>query len=66
MQLLADAVDSYEETALARWWGVNWNAARAGVDVLAVIAPGIPSTAERLKIRLFGAAPGHLIVDRKR
>jgi glycosyltransferase involved in cell wall biosynthesis len=52
--------------ALARWWGVNWNAARAGVDVLAVIAPGIPSTAERLKIRLFGAAPGHLIADRKR
>jgi hypothetical protein len=34
--------------------------------VLAVIAPGIPSTAERLKVRLFGAAPGHLIADRKR
>jgi glycosyltransferase involved in cell wall biosynthesis len=53
-------------TALARWWTVNWNAARALVDVLAVVAPGIPGAAERLKIRLFGAAPGHLLVDRKR
>jgi len=53
-------------TALARWWTVNWNIARAVVDVLAVIAPGIPGLAERLKIRFFGAAPGHLLVDRKR
>ena len=52
--------------ALARWWAVNWNIARAGVDVLAVVAPGIPGAAERLKVRLFGAAPGHLIEDRKR
>jgi glycosyltransferase involved in cell wall biosynthesis len=51
--------------ALARWWAVNWNIARAGVDVLAVVAPGIPGAAERLKVRLFGAAPGHLIADRK-
>ena len=53
-------------SALARWWAVNWNSARALVDVLAVVAPGVPSAAERLKIRLFGAAPGHLLADRKR
>ena len=50
---------------LARWWAYNWNVARAGVDVLAVVAPGVPGAAERLKTRLFGAAPGHLIADRK-
>jgi glycosyltransferase involved in cell wall biosynthesis len=53
-------------SALARWWFVNWNIARAGVDVLAVVAPGVPSAAERIKIRMFGAAPGHLLADRKR
>jgi glycosyltransferase involved in cell wall biosynthesis len=52
--------------ALARWWGANWNVARAAVDVVAVVAPGAPRMAERLKIRLFGAAPGHLLADRKR
>jgi glycosyltransferase involved in cell wall biosynthesis len=52
--------------ALARWWTVNWNIARAGVDVLAVVAPSVPIAAERLKIRLFGAAPGHLLADRNR
>jgi hypothetical protein len=52
--------------ALARWWLVNWNLARAGVDVLAVVAPGLPIAAERVKIRFFGAAPGHLLADRKR
>lgn len=52
--------------ALARWWGVNWNIARAGVDVIAVVAPGAPALAERMKIRFFGAAPGHLLADRKR
>lgn len=51
---------------LARWWLHNWNAARAAVDLLAVAAPGAPAHAERLKIRLFGAAPGHLIADRRR
>ncbi len=52
-------------SALARWWFVNWNSARAAVDVLAVVAPGLPIAAERLKIRMFGAAPGHLLADRK-
>jgi hypothetical protein len=52
--------------ALARWWAANWNVARAAVDVVAVVAPGLPITAERVKIRLFGAAPGHLLADRKR
>jgi hypothetical protein len=51
---------------LARWWGYNWNIARAAIDVLAVAAPSAPAQAERLKIRLFGAAPGHLLADRRR
>ncbi len=51
---------------LARWWGSNWNAARAGVDVLAVLAPQAPSVAERIKTRLFGAAPGHFVSERRR
>ncbi len=51
---------------LARWWAHNWNAARAAVDVLAVALPSAPGRAERLKVRLFGAAPGHLVADRRR
>ena len=51
---------------LARWWGHNWNAARAVVDMLAVAAPSAPARAERLKNRLFGLAPGHLLADRRR
>jgi len=51
---------------LARWWAYNWNAARAGVDLLAIALPSAPAQAERLKIRLFGAAPGHLVADRRR
>ncbi len=51
---------------LARWWACNYNAARAAVDVLAVAVPSAPGLAERLKVRLFGAAPGHLVTDRRR
>lgn len=51
---------------LARWWFTNWNAVRAAVDVLAVIAPGAPGFAERAKTRLFGAAPGHYLPERRR
>lgn len=51
---------------LARWWMVNWNIARAAVDVVAIVAPGVPGVAERIKIRLFGAAPGHLFAARRR
>jgi len=51
---------------LARWWGYNWNAARAAVDLLAVALPSAPAKAERLKSRFFGAAPGHLLADRRR
>lgn len=51
---------------LARWWACNWNAARALVDVLAVAVPSTPGFAERLKVRLFGPAPGHLVADRRR
>lgn len=52
--------------ALAQWWLRNWNAFRAGVDLVAVVAPGAPGTAERLKSRVFGAAPGHLFASRRR
>jgi glycosyltransferase involved in cell wall biosynthesis len=51
---------------LARWWAYNWNAARAVVDLVAVAVPGAPAQAERLKNRLFGVAPGHLLADRRR
>ena len=53
-------------TVLAQWWARNWNAARAVVDVVGVAMPSAPALAERLKIRLFGAAPGHLFADRHR
>jgi hypothetical protein len=36
------------------------------VDVLAVAVPSAPAQAERLKNRLFGVAPGHLLADRRR
>ncbi|HTX04834.1 MAG TPA: hypothetical protein VMD06_03325, partial [Steroidobacteraceae bacterium] len=51
---------------LARWWGYNWNALRAAVDLVAVAIPSAPGQAERLKTRFFGAAPGHLLTDRRR
>jgi glycosyltransferase involved in cell wall biosynthesis len=46
---------------LARWWVVNWNAARVGTDAVSLVAPGVVGQAERLKTRLFGAAPGHFM-----
>lgn len=52
--------------ALAHWWLLNWNSARAAVDLLAVLAPGAPGTAERIKTRVFGAAPGHFLSARRR
>lgn len=51
---------------LTRWWLTNWNAARATVDVLAVLAPSAPAVAERIKTRFFGAAPGHFLSERRR
>ncbi|MEK0084513.1 glycosyltransferase family 2 protein [Benzoatithermus flavus] len=44
---------------LAQWWWVNWNLVRVGTDAIALLAPGVVGRAERLKARLFGAAPGH-------
>lgn len=44
---------------LMRWWLVNWNTARVATDALGLVAPGVVGQAERLKVRLFGAAPGH-------
>ena len=46
---------------LARWWVANWNSARVVTDLLGLALPGIPGHAERLKTRLFGAAPGHFV-----
>jgi hypothetical protein len=51
---------------LALWWVRNWNLVRTAVDVLGVALPSAPGQAERLKNRLFGAAPGHLLADRRR
>lgn len=50
---------------LTRWWTTNWNSVRAGVDLLALLAPGAPGAAERLKTRIFGAAPGHFLKERR-
>jgi hypothetical protein len=47
--------------ALARWWSVNWNALRVVVDLMALVLPGTVGFAERLKLRLAGAAPGHFV-----
>jgi glycosyltransferase involved in cell wall biosynthesis len=44
---------------LAQWWVCNWNAARAGVDLIEPWAPGAVVLAEQMKVRLFGLAPGH-------
>ena len=52
--------------ALTRWWFTNWNSVRAFVDLLAVFVPSAPSTAERIKVRIFGAAPGHFVAERRR
>ena len=46
---------------LARWWLANWNAARVATDVLSLGVPGFVGHAERIKTRLFGAAPGHFV-----
>lgn len=43
--------------AMLRWWFVNWNAVRIGVDVAAAFAPGIGGFAERVK-QAFSPAPG--------
>jgi glycosyltransferase involved in cell wall biosynthesis len=43
---------------LLQWWFVNWNAARAVVDLLASFAPGVVGWAERVKQSLFAPAPG--------
>lgn len=51
---------------LALWWGRNWNLVRTAVDILGVALPSAPAQAERLKNRFFGAAPGHLLADRRR
>jgi glycosyltransferase involved in cell wall biosynthesis len=46
---------------LVLWWGCNWNAVRAAVDVGDALIPGLAGSAERLKVRLFGPAPGHFL-----
>jgi glycosyltransferase involved in cell wall biosynthesis len=46
-------------SALGQWWVRNWNAARAGVDLIEAFAPGAVVLAEQMKARMFGLAPGH-------
>jgi len=57
-----NVTDPYERLRcrrhLLKWWFVNWNAARLGVDVLALFAPGILHRAERFKQRVFSPEPG--------
>ena len=48
---------------LLRWWFVNWNAARAVVDIGANVAPGFVGWAERVKQTMISPAPG---IDRLR
>jgi hypothetical protein len=43
---------------LVEWWFVNWNAARVGVDVLALVVPDALHWGERLKQRVFSPEPG--------
>ena len=57
-QLRASAV-------LLAWWFVNWNAIRMALDVVATVAPGAVSTAERTKQQLFSPAPGIDEIRRK-
>ena len=46
---------------LSAWWGRNWNSARMAVDLLGALLPGVVGRAERVKWKLFGAAPGHFV-----
>ena len=43
---------------LLRWWFVNWNAIRMGLDVVANVAPGSIAAAERIKQRYVAPQPG--------
>lgn len=60
---LGAAAKSIAALKLLQWWFVNWNAARAIVDVCASFVPGIVGWAERLKQDFFSPAPG---IDRLR
>jgi hypothetical protein len=51
---------------LLAWWFRSWNAARATVDLLAIVDPRVVGAAERLKVRLFGPAPGHFAREPRR
>ncbi|MCX7629482.1 MAG: glycosyltransferase [Geminicoccaceae bacterium] len=51
---------------LLRWWFVNWHAFRVAAETLDLLVPGTVYRAERLKTRLFGAAPGHLVEEAER
>ncbi|MDW8339982.1 MAG: hypothetical protein RMK73_00695 [Geminicoccaceae bacterium] len=48
------------------WWFVNWHAFRVAAETLDLLVPGTVYRAERLKTRLFGAAPGHLVEEAER
>ena len=43
---------------LLRWWACNWNWARMIVDLVAVVAPGATTHAERIKQKFFAPRPG--------
>ena len=50
---------------LLAWWFVNWNGVRMALDLVATVAPGVVSTAERIKQKLFSPAPGIDEIRRK-
>lgn len=47
------------------WWFVNWNAVRMALDLVATLAPGVVSSAEHIKQKLFSPAPGIDEIRRK-
>lgn len=52
--------------SLLRWWFVNFNAIRMGVDVVGAVAPGAMNAAEHVKQSVFSPAPGPGEVRRSR
>ena len=46
------------ELTLLRWWFLNFNAFRMGVDVAGSVVPEVVDVAERLKQAVFSPAPG--------
>lgn len=44
-------------THLLRWWLMNWNPARLGVELISAIHPPVHDWVDRLKLRIYGPLP---------